>query len=233
MSYKEDLGTWYEHLEPHLHHLTSIWDHLKIRTAEGARIIPKQDNIFNAFKHCSYDDIKVVILGQDCYHTIVGDLEVANGFAFSSGVSGYTPPSLRNIITELEVDVYSDNGFDPERLELSDNDAWGVRQADQGVLLLNTALTVEESNPGCHISLWEPFVNEVITHISSNKENIVWILWGKYAEKYKELIDETKHHIIISPHPSPFSARTGFFGSRPFTKCNRYLTQHGIKPIKW
>ena len=233
MSYKEDLGDWYEELTPYLDSLTPIWEHLKIRKNEGATIIPKQDNIFNAFKHCPYKDLKVVILGQDCYHTILGDKEVANGFAFSSGVEGYTPPSLRNIISELETDVYADNGFDPERLEISDNDAWGMRQATQGVLLLNTALTVEQSNPGCHIDIWEPFVNETIKHINSHKEKIVWILWGKYAEKYRELIDETKHHVIISPHPSPFSARTGFFGSRPFTKCNSYLIQNGIKPIKW
>lgn len=183
-------------------------------------IYPPPQFIFNAFTLCPLPMVKVVILGQDPYHS-PGQ---AHGLSFSVPDGLKLPPSLRNIYQELA----SDLGVPPRT---SGNlEAW----ARQGVLLLNATLTVVPGQPGSHQGLgWETFTDAVIKTVSDQKEHVVFILWGKYAQAKRSLIDSIKHYIIESPHPSPFSAHSGFFGSRPFSRTNTYLTQHGISPIDW
>ena len=161
-----------------------------------------------------------MILGQDPYH---GEGE-ANGLAFSVNRGIRLPPSLKNIYKELN----SDLGIEiPKHGDLT-------KWAKQGVLLLNSVLTVEKDKPGSHRNMgWEEYTDSVIREISEEKEHIVFILWGKYAESKRDLIDERKHLIISSPHPSPFSARRGFFGSKPFSRCNAYLKRNHIEEILW
>lgn len=184
---------------------------------------PKTENILRAFKETPYEDVKVVILGQDPYHD-----GSATGLAFDNvGNRIKISPSLRNIMSELV-----NEGFETC---VNVSPAFGSRLGhlpEQGVLLLNTALTVEPSNPGSHAELWKPFTVELIKELQ-NKDNIVWILWGKHAQSYKEYITNETHKTIESAHPSPFSASKGFFGSKPFSKCNGYLKELGLSSIKW
>ena len=183
-------------------------------------IFPPKKQIFRALELTPFENIKVVILGQDPYH---GEGE-ANGLAFSVNKGIKLPPSLRNIYKELE----SDLGVKPPIQ--GDLTSW----AKQGVLLLNSVLTVEKDKPGSHRNIgWEEYTDSIIKEISDKKENIVFILWGKYAQSKKDLIDERKHLVISSPHPSPFSARKGFFGSKPFSTTNTYLKSKGKKEIDW
>ena len=182
---------------------------------------PSEQNIFNAFNHCSFDAIKVVIIGQDPYH---GDGQ-ANGLCFSVNESISHPPSLVNIFKELETDVqkhYPKSG----NLE-----SW----ADQGVLLLNATLTVRAHQAGSHQKKgWETFTDNVIKIISEKKEGVVFLLWGGFAKKKSKLIDTTKHHILTSGHPSPLSANRGYwFGNIHFSKTNYLLEQVGLQPISW
>jgi len=183
-------------------------------------IFPPGGKIFNAFDKCPFDKVKVVIIGQDPYH----GAGQANGLCFSVSDGIRKPPSLVNIFTELKNDLGKDipvNG----NLE---------RWAEQGVLLLNATLTVRASSPASHQGKgWEVFTDAVIRKVSKEKEHIVFILWGAYAQKKVELIDVTKHCIIQSAHPSPFSAHRGFLGSKPFSKTNTYLAKYGIDPIRW
>ena len=180
---------------------------------------PKKD-IYKALELTPIDTVKVVILGQDPYH---GEGE-ANGLAFSVNKGIKLPPSLKNIYKELNDDL----GIEiPNHGDLT-------KWAKQGVLLLNSVLTVQKDKPGSHRNMgWEEYTDGIIERISKEKKNVVFILWGKYAESKKELIDESKHLILISPHPSPFSARKGFFKSKPFSKCNTYLKKNNITPIDW
>ena len=173
-------------------------------------IYPKQNEVFNAFRYTDFDDIKVVILGQDPYH----GPNQAEGLSFSVSNEVLKPPSLQNIFKELE----SDLGIQfPEENSLK---PW----AKQGVLLLNAVLTVEEHKPTSHKDKgWETFTNSVIKILNKREKPIVFILWGSYARAKKELITNPKHLIIESVHPSPFSARNGFFGSKPFSKANEFL----------
>jgi uracil-DNA glycosylase len=181
---------------------------------------PPKADIFKALELCSPNEVKVVILGQDPYHGI-GE---AHGLAFSVKQGVRIPPSLRNIIIELE----SEFGIDLTRN--SDLSHW----AEQGVLLLNSVLTVEKDKPGSHSKWgWENFTNALIHYVSQNKQNVVFVLWGDYAKKKKLLIDATKHFVLESAHPSPLSAYRGFFHSKPFSQINNYLLQHGIEAIKW
>ena len=183
-------------------------------------IYPKQKMIFNAFNQCSLQDIKVVIIGQDPYHGI----NQANGLSFSVNDGVKLPPSLRNIYKELKTDI---GGEIPSSGNL---EHW----AQQGVLLLNATLTVRSKQPGSHQKKgWENFTNRVIQAISEQKEHIVFILWGAYAQKKGIIINEDKHLVIKSPHPSPFSAHRGFFGSKPFSKTNAYLLSIGLTKIDW
>jgi uracil-DNA glycosylase len=181
---------------------------------------PPKNLIFKAFDACSFENTKVVILGQDPYH---GDGQ-AHGLSFSVPYGMKFPPSLRNIFKELS----SDLGVQVQYQGNLTN--W----AEQGVLLLNTTLTVRKSAPGSHPKQgWEEFTDSVIKTISRQKEQVVFILWGKFAEQKNILIDESKHLIITSAHPSPFSAHRGFFGSKPFSKTNEYLRKKGRKEINW
>ncbi len=183
-------------------------------------IYPEGKNIFNAFSKCTYDDVKVVILGQDPYH---GPGQ-ANGLSFSVNPGMPMPPSLLNIFKERKADLQKPM---PPNGDLS---SW----AEQGVLLLNATLTVAAKSPGSHQNKgWEEFTDAVIQLISDNKEKIVFILWGAYAQKKGAIIDRSKHFVIESPHPSPFAAHRGFFGSKPFSRCNEYLEEHKIRPINW
>jgi len=181
---------------------------------------PDKKNIFKALELTPLENVKVVILGQDPYH---GEGQ-ANGLAFSVNKDIKIPPSLKNIYKELNTDL---NIEIPTHGDLTH---W----AKQGVLLLNSVLTVEPGRPGSHANIgWERYTDQIIKQISTEKEHIVFILWGKYAESKKYLIDESKHLTIISTHPSPFSARKGFFGSKPFSRANAFLIEKGMDPIDW
>lgn len=183
-------------------------------------IYPLGKNIFRAFELCPFDQVKVVIIGQDPYH---GPGQ-ANGLCFSVNNGVQLPPSLQNIYKELTSDLGTPA---PQTGELEN---W----SKQGVLLLNATLTVRANQAGSHQKKgWEQFTDAVIKTISDQKENIVFILWGKYAQDKGKVIDRTRHFVITSAHPSPLSAYNGFFGSKPFSKTNDFLLQHLIKPIDW
>ncbi len=183
-------------------------------------IFPAPKDIFRAFNLCPFDQVKVVILGQDPYH---GDNQ-ANGLCFAVNDDVRLPPSLQNIFKELETDI------GPVIHKTGDLERW----AKQGVLLLNATLTVEAHSAGSHQGKgWEEFTDAVIGALSENREHLVFILWGNYAKAKGAHIDRTKHLVIESAHPSPFSAYNGFFGSKPFSKANTYLELHGKKPIDW
>jgi uracil-DNA glycosylase len=181
---------------------------------------PPTKDIFKALELTPFEDIKAVILGQDPYH---GENQ-ANGLAFSVYRDIKIPPSLKNIYKELNNDL----GLPiPKHGDLS---KWAL----EGVLLLNSILTVEPHKPASHRGIgWEEYTDKVIKNINDEKENIVFILWGNYAQAKGKHIDQEKHLVIKSPHPSPFSANKGFFGSKPFSKCNKYLKQNGITEIDW
>lgn len=182
-------------------------------------IFPPQKEIFNAFK-LPYKDVKVVILGQDPYH---GEGE-AHGYAFST-LSKKLPPSLKNIYKEL----YDDLGIEKDY-----NDGNLTVWQKQGVMLLNTGLTVEKDKPNSHKDIgWHTFTDKVIEKLNEKNTPIVFILWGNNAREKKKFITNPKHLIIESAHPSPFSANNGFFGSKPFSKTNEFLEKNGIEKIKW
>lgn len=183
-------------------------------------LFPSENEIFNAFSLTSFDNVKVVILGQDPYH---GEGQ-AHGLAFSVREGIALPPSLKNIFKELTDDI---GCVDSKNGDLS---SWAM----QGVLLLNTLLSVRAGEPFSHKNKgWEEFTDEVIRTISTQKEHVVFILWGTPAQKKAVLIDESRHLILRAPHPSPLSSYRGFFGSKPFSRTNGYLVEHGIVPINW
>ena len=183
-------------------------------------IYPRGQNIFKAFDHCDFSDVKVVIIGQDPYH---GPGQ-ANGLCFSVQEGIRMPPSLMNIFKEIQNDL---NKPIPASGDLE-------RWARQGVLLLNATLTVKASAPGSHQNKgWEIFTDAVIKKISDGKEGIVFLLWGAYAQKKGEVIDRNKHLVLMSAHPSPFSADRGFFGCKHFSKANLYLKSKGKEEIDW
>lgn len=187
----------------------------------GQVIYPKGADIFNAFNHTPFDQVKVVILGQDPYH---GDGQ-AHGLSFSVKKGITVPPSLKNIYKELETDI---EGFiTPSHGNLSQ---W----SEEGVLLLNATLTVRAHQPGSHQGKgWEAFTDQAISQLSQQKSGLVFLLWGKFAQNKSLLIDEQKHTVIKSAHPSPFSAYNGFFGSKPFSRTNTALVAQGLKPVNW
>lgn len=183
-------------------------------------IYPPKDYIFNALKLTSYKDTKVVIVGQDPYH---GEHQ-AHGLSFSVQKGVKLPPSLQNIYKELE----SDLGILPR----TDGDLTGW--AKQGVLMLNAVLTVEKDKAASHRNLgWEPMTDYIIKLLNKKDEPVVFILWGNFAKEKAKLITNPNHYIIISPHPSPFSAYSGFFGSKPFSKTNEFLISKKMQPIDW
>lgn len=182
-------------------------------------VFPPKGNILRALELTDYDSVKVVILGQDPYHG-VGE---ANGLSFSVNNGIKLPPSLKNIYKEL----YDDLGIKRDSGDLSD---W----AREGVLLLNSVLTVKKDTPLSHSKIgWQIFTDAIIEKINQKNEPVVFILWGSYARSKKNLITNKKHLIIESSHPSPFSANTGFFQSRPFSRTNDFLRKNNIKEIKW
>lgn len=195
--------------------------YLKQQQHEGRKIFPPNQLIFNAFNHTPFNQVKVVILGQDPYHN---DGQ-AHGLSFSVQKGVAIPPSLKNIFKEL-VDEIPDFKT-PMHGDLT---PW----ADQGVLLLNATLTVEAHQPASHQKRgWEIFTDKAISELSSRRSGVVFLLWGRFAQDKAALIDKNKHHILTAAHPSPFSANNGFFGCRHFAKTNEILQQQGLAPINW
>lgn len=184
------------------------------------RVFPPMEDIYNALRVTSYADTKVVILGQDPYH---GPGQ-AHGLSFSVRPGVQPPPSLINIFKEMEADVGC----------ARPNHGCLLGWAEQGVLLLNTTLTVAQGRPKSHAGHgWETLTDAIIQRLSERQTPLVFILWGAHAQSKMPLIDTSRHHIIKSPHPSPLSASRGFFGSRPFSRANAYLIQDGLEPIDW
>ncbi|MFA6024193.1 MAG: uracil-DNA glycosylase [Candidatus Gracilibacteria bacterium] len=184
------------------------------------KVFPAPANIFRAFELCPFEEVKVVILGQDPYH---GPGQ-ANGLCFSVNSGVQMPPSLQNIFKEIQADL---GGILRTEGCLDD---W----ARQGILLLNATLTVQAHQAGSHQKKgWEPFTDAVVEALSREKENLVFILWGRYAQEKGARIDASRHLILKAAHPSPLSAYSGFFGSKPFSKTNAYLQQHGKEAVKW
>lgn len=213
-SWKNALASEWD--KPYFANLTNF---VRQRYAQ-AQVFPPGNKIFAAFDACPFDKVKVVILGQDPYH----DVGQANGLCFSVNDGMPMPPSLINIFREVAEDTGAEM---PATGNL-------MRWAQQGVLLLNSTLTVEAHRAGSHQGRgWEEFTDEVIMRLASERQHIVFILWGSYAIKKGAFIDRTRHLVLTSPHPSPLSAYRGFFGNHHFSKANAYLVEHGLLPVKW
>ena len=214
-SWKEVLHN--EFSKPYFQQITA---HLKTEKATGATIYPPGPLIFNAFDKTPFDNVKVVLLGQDPYH----GKGQAMGLSFSVPDGVKPPPSLENIFKEL----HSDIGMSiPQTGNLT-------KWAEQGVFLLNAILTVRAKEPASHQKIgWQQFTDRVIQILSDEKEGVVFLLWGKFAQEKQVLIDATKHHILKAAHPSPYSADKGFFGCRHFSKANQLLAKEGKDPIDW
>ncbi len=193
---------------------------LTAEKAAGKIIYPRGSLIFNAMNSTPFDQVKVVILGQDPYH---GPGQ-AHGLSFSVPEGVAPPPSLRNIFKEIEQDL---------GIKLANHgclQSW----ADQGVLLLNSVLTVEQHKAASHRGQgWEQFTDTIISRLNEQRKNLVFLLWGSYAQQKGKFIDRERHFVLKSPHPSPLSAHRGFFGNQHFSKANAYLQEHGIEPISW
>ncbi len=203
--------------KPYFEQLTAF---VKSEYQAGA-VYPPPKQIFRAFELIPFNEVRVVVLGQDPYH----GKGQANGLAFAVGPGVALPPSLQNIYKELQADL-----GEPVTQKSGDLERW----AKQGVLLLNATLTVRAATAGSHQNRgWEAFTDAAIKALSDQREHLVFILWGNYARQKGSVIDRTKHCVLESPHPSPFSAHSGFFGSKPFSKTNAYLKAHGKKEIEW
>ena len=202
-------------------YMSEIKNFLYREYSKNKIIYPSKSLIFNAFNLCDFEEVKVIILGQDPYH----GPDQAHGLSFSVKKNIPFPPSLKNIIKELENDI---------GVKFQQNDGNLSKWAKQGVFLLNTTLTVEKSKPLSHSKIgWELFTDKVIELLSEKKQNLVFILWGKHAQAKNQLIDNSKHLVISSTHPSPLSAHRGFFGSKPFSQTNKFLLSNKIKEINW
>ena len=215
--------SWLEHLKEEFQKDYMLNLKKKLLELKNKKIIfyPQGDKIFNAFNLTPLNNVKVVILGQDPYH----GPNQAHGLCFSVPQSVKPPPSLVNIFKELESDTGKKRNYHDGNLE-----HW----ARQGVFLLNTTLTVEKSKPLSHRDYgWSEFTDRVISLISDKLENIVFILWGSFAQSKKQLIDSNKHLILTAPHPSPLSSHRGFFGSKPFSKTNNFLHSKQIDMVNW
>ena len=212
--------TWTEILAPikNTEYFTTLWEKVK-EEYQTTKCFPPKNQIFRAIELTPFEEVKVVIIGQDPYHND----NQANGLCFSVSDKVKAPPSLKNIFKELEDDL----GIKKTSNEL---EMW----AKQGVLLLNATLTVRAHEANSHKDLgWGQFTDFIIKEISDKKENVVFVLWGAFAQKKAGLIDASKHFVIQSAHPSPFSVHKGFFGSRPFSKINQFLEEKGKEPINW
>lgn len=215
-------STWLNQLQHEFEqpYMQQLREFLQAEKAQGKVLFPASENIFNAFNSTPFDQVKVVILGQDPYH---GPGQ-AHGLCFSVQRGTKLPPSLVNIFKEIHADLGSPM---PTHGCLQ---SW----AEQGVLLLNATLTVEQGRAGAHQGKgWEQLTDAAITALSREREGLVFMLWGAYAQKKTALIDQRKHCILKSPHPSPLSAHRGFFGSQHFSRANQWLKQHGLAPIDW
>ena len=214
--------SWENHLKTELEkpYFLELTQYIK-KEYEEYTCHPKSEEIFSAFEHCPFSDVKVVIIGQDPYH----GPNQANGLCFSVKDGIKHPPSLVNIFKEIEIDL---GAIYPESGNLQ-------RWADQGVLLLNATLTVREHEPGSHQKKgWEKFTDAIISKLSDERSDIVFMLWGGFAKKKAKLIDFNKHHILTSGHPSPLSANRGYwFGNNHFSSCNNLLNDLGNKSIIW
>jgi len=206
--------------ELHQPYMEALRAFLKQEKAAGKVIYPPGSLIFNAFNHTPFDQVRVVIIGQDPYH---GPGQ-AHGLSFSVPQGVDLPPSLQNIFKEIAADLninMSRNG---------DLTTW----ADQGVLLLNATLTVEQAKAGAHQNKgWEQFTDAAIAALNQHREGLVFVLWGSYAQKKGDVIDAKRHLVLKSVHPSPLSAHRGFFGNHQFSRINQYLVEHGQTPIHW
>ena len=212
--------TWTEILAliKNTEYFTTLWEKVK-EEYQTTKCFPPKNQIFRAIELTPFEEVKVVIIGQDPYHND----NQANGLCFSVSDKVKAPPSLKNIFKELEDDL----GIKKTSNEL---EMW----AKQGVLLLNATLTVRAHEANSHKDLgWGQFTDFIIKEISDKKENVVFVLWGAFAQKKAGLIDTSKHFIIQSAHPSPFSVHKGFFGSHPFSKINQFLEEKGKEPINW
>lgn len=212
--------TWTEVLSPikNTEYFTELWRKVKQEYSKH-KCFPPKKQIFRALELTPFDEVKVVIIGQDPYHN---DYQ-ANGLCFSVSDQIPAPPSLKNIFTELKEDL----GVVKKTNELDD---W----AKQGVLLLNATLTVKAHEPNSHKDIgWGRFTDFIIQQVSEQKEGVVFVLWGAFAQRKSGLIDQSKHFVIQSPHPSPFSVYRGFFGSKPFSKINEFLISKNQPPIRW
>lgn len=213
--------SWRERLQsefdaPYFAQLTDFVRHEYATT----RVYPPGSQMFAAFDACPFDKVKVVILGQDPYH----EPGQAHGLCFSVNDGVPFPPSLQNIFKEIHDDIGTPVPMSGDL----------TRWANQGVLLLNATLTVRAHQAGSHQNKgWEQFTDAVIHRLAQERENLVFILWGSYAQRKGEFIDRSRHFVLQSPHPSPLSAHRGFFGNRHFSRTNEYLTAHGIEPILW
>ena len=214
--------SWKNHLNHHINseQFRNLVDFVNTEYKDNV-CYPKGSLIFSALNNCVFDKVKLVILGQDPYH----NPNQANGLAFSAPENITHPPSLVNIFKEIQQDL---NTSYPANGDL-------MKWVNQGVLLLNSTLTVRKNNPGSHQNKgWEDFTDEIINIISLKKKNIVFLLWGNYAKKKSKLIDENKHLILSSGHPSPLSANRGYwFGNNHFSKANQYFKENNIVEIKW
>ena len=214
-SWQAVLGQEFE--QPYMHTLREF---LQQEKAAGKVIFPPGPQIFNAFNHTPFDQVRVVIIGQDPYH---GPGQ-AHGLSFSVQPGVKVPPSLVNIFKEIQADL---------GLQMSgsgDLTPW----ADQGVLLLNATLTVEQANAGSHQKKgWEEFTDAAIKALNEQRSGLVFVLWGSYAQKKGAVIDQQRHLVLKSPHPSPLSAHRGFFGNHQFSAINQYLLKQGQQPINW
>ena len=213
---------WKARLEDEFHqpYMDQLRAFLLSRKRQGVMIFPPGPLIFNALNSTPFDQVKVVILGQDPYH---GPGQ-AHGLCFSVPEGIAVPPSLVNIYKEIEQDT-------GEKCPASgDLERW----ARQGVLLLNAVLTVEQGRPGSHQGKgWEQFTDRIVGELNKGRENLVFMLWGSYAMKKGAAIDRTRHLVLTAPHPSPLSAHRGFFGCRHFSRANRYLQENGLDPVRW
>ncbi|QMT34560.1 uracil-DNA glycosylase [Conchiformibius steedae DSM 2580] len=198
-----------------------ILQRVRAERESGQTVYPPAADVFNAFRHTEFADVKVVILGQDPYHNV----NQAHGLAFSVQKGVVVPPSLLNIYKELSEDIA---GFTaPAHGCLT---SW----AQQGVLLLNTVLTVRAHQANSHADYgWETFTDRVIAQLDAHREHLVFMLWGGHAQRKAAFVDTQRHLVLKAPHPSPLSAYRGFFGCRHFSQANAYLQQHGLTPINW
>lgn len=215
--------TWHDviGLEKEQEYFQQTLKFVEAERAAGKVVFPPTKDVFNAFRFTEFDDVKVVILGQDPYH----GPNQAHGLCFSVLPGVKTPPSLVNMYKELSQDI---DGFQIP------NHGYLKSWADQGVLLLNTVLTVEQGKAHSHAKTgWETFTDRVIDALNQHRQGVIFLLWGSHAQKKGQMIDRSKHHVLMAPHPSPLSAHRGFLGCKHFSQTNQILKQLGQMPIDW